>query len=97
MGIYFALRRPTCQFPQVTLATRGLPLFAGSRQLVAHSYPSITLASARIETVPMIATIATLFVLGITAGLYVPTLAQGKPRRGKDLISWIAAGRRWKK
>ena len=39
----------------------------------------------------MIATIATLFVLGITAGLCVPTLPQGKPRRGVDLISWIAA------
>jgi hypothetical protein len=39
----------------------------------------------------MITTIAALLVLGLIAGLCVPTLPQGKPRRGVDLISWIAA------
>jgi hypothetical protein len=39
----------------------------------------------------MIVAIVALLVLGLVAGLCVPTLPQGKPRRGVDLISWIAA------
>ena len=67
-----------------------LPFLAGTGPIVARVYPSRTLSSTGIDTLPMIIVNISLLILGFIACLCVPKLPLGVPRRGFDLLSWLA-------
>ena len=72
-----------------------LPFLAGSRPLLAKSYPDEVRADARISTPFAAAILALVFLAGVAAGLFVPKLPTSQsgaevPQRGFGLYAWLA-------
>ncbi|KAJ6567347.1 hypothetical protein DFH09DRAFT_457648 [Mycena vulgaris] len=72
-------------------ASNVLSYFAGSGQTVARCYTDSVLSETKINTLDAVIVIATVLVLGLIAGLFVPKLPMSVPRRGFELYSWMAA------
>ncbi|KAJ7895968.1 hypothetical protein B0H14DRAFT_3081123 [Mycena olivaceomarginata] len=72
-------------------ASNVLTYFAGSGQTVARCYPDSVLAETRILNLQAVIVIASVVVLGLVAGLFVPRLPMSVPRRGFELYSWMSA------
>lgn len=71
-------------------ATNVLPFLAGTGAVVARLYPSHIISVASVDTVPMVIANVAILILGLIAGLCVPRLPLAVPRRGFDLMSWLA-------
>ncbi|KAK0476207.1 hypothetical protein IW261DRAFT_1402216 [Armillaria novae-zelandiae] len=74
-------------------ATNVLPYFAGSADTLARQYPDRVLAYAEIHTLYMVSLLIAVLCVGVTTGLFIPTLPFHVPRRGFDIYSWLAAFR----
>ncbi|KAF8883434.1 hypothetical protein BD779DRAFT_1443935 [Infundibulicybe gibba] len=72
-------------------ASNVLPYFAGTGPVVARSYPDRVMSSASIQPIEMAIALGAIFILGWVAGMFVPKLPLGVPRRGFELYSWLAA------
>ncbi|KAF8663578.1 hypothetical protein AX16_000922 [Volvariella volvacea WC 439] len=72
-------------------ASNMLPYFAGTGKTVARSYPDDVLSTASIRNIEMVAALAAVLLLGVTAGLCVPKLPLSVPRRNFEIYSWLAA------
>ncbi|KAF8883443.1 hypothetical protein BD779DRAFT_1802002 [Infundibulicybe gibba] len=72
-------------------ASNVLPYFAGTGPVVARSYPDRVMSSAAIQPIEMAIALGAIFILGWVAGMFVPKLPLGVPRRGFELYSWLAA------
>jgi len=72
-------------------STYLLPFFAGSGLIVAQKYQDLVLSNASINTPAMLGYLAFLLLVGLIAGLFVPRLPLGMPRRGFELYTWMAA------
>ncbi|KAJ7290676.1 hypothetical protein C8J57DRAFT_1276271 [Mycena rebaudengoi] len=72
-------------------ASNVLPYFAGSGRTLARSYADDILSVTELKTRDAIMVIVVVFMLGLSAGLFVPRLPLDVPRRGFELYSWIAA------
>ncbi|KAF4602489.1 hypothetical protein EYR40_005698 [Pleurotus pulmonarius] len=72
-------------------ATNLLPYLAGTGDIVGRSYPDSVLSTARILTVPMVVVLVLVLLFGVLAGIFVPKLPLGVPRRDFELYSWVAA------
>ena len=71
-------------------ATNVLPFLAGTGPIVARVYPARTSSYSEVDAPAMIIFIVSLFFVGLIACLCVPKLPLGVPRRGFDLLSWLA-------
>ena len=58
---------------------------------MAQKYEDLVLSNAFINAPAMLAYLAFLLLLGLIAGLFVPRLPLGMPRRGFELYTWMAA------
>jgi hypothetical protein len=67
-----------------------LPFLAGSGQLVARQYEDETLATTRVEGVQLVVALGIVLLLGWVAGLAVPALPGGVPRREFGMWGWVA-------
>ncbi|KAF4602487.1 hypothetical protein EYR40_005696 [Pleurotus pulmonarius] len=72
-------------------ATHILAYLAGNGDTVARSYPDLVLSSASLNYMYMGIFVGATLVLGLAAGLFVPKLPLGIPKRGFEVYSWIAA------
>ncbi|KAJ7672817.1 hypothetical protein B0H17DRAFT_947419 [Mycena rosella] len=84
-GSYFAQARAMAD------ASNALSYLAGSGQTVARCYTDNTLSSTQLNVLDAAIVIATVLVLGLVAGFFVPRLPMSVPRRGFELYSWMAA------
>ena len=73
-----------------TDATNALPFLAGSKQIVARRYYDAVLAMASFDPTVAILVLISVLITGVMAGLFVPRLPRDIPRRGFDLLSWLA-------
>ena len=71
-------------------ATNVLPYLAGSKTLVGRQYNDVVLATAHVDGVALATTLVVVLLTGYVAGLCVPRLPLGVPRRGFDLYTWFA-------
>lgn len=71
-------------------ATNVLPFLAGTGAVAARLYSSRIISTAAVDVVPMIIANVVILVIGLLAGLCVPRLPLAVPRRGFDLMSWLA-------
>ncbi|KAF7301272.1 hypothetical protein MIND_00692000 [Mycena indigotica] len=71
-------------------ASNVLTYLVGSGQTVARCYPDRITTTVRIATRDAVVVLATVLVLGLLAGLFVPRLPFAIPRRGFGLYSWLA-------
>lgn len=71
-------------------ATNVLPFLAGSGVIAARVYPTLLLCSTAIDLTLMVVVNISVFVVGLVACICVPRLPLGVPRRGFDLLSWLA-------
>lgn len=58
---------------------------------MARKYQDLVLSNASINTPAMLAYLALVLLVGLIAGLFVPRLPLGMPRRGFELYTWMAA------
>ena len=58
---------------------------------MAQKYEDLVLSNASINTPAMLVYLVVLLLVGLTAGLFVPRLPLGMPRRGFELYTWMAA------
>ncbi|KAJ8488594.1 hypothetical protein ONZ45_g13895 [Pleurotus djamor] len=72
-------------------ASNLVAFFSGTGDIVGRSYPDQVLSSARILTVPMVIVLVVVLIFGVVAGMFVPRLPLGVPRRDFELYSWVAA------
>ncbi|KAK7471217.1 hypothetical protein VKT23_002626 [Stygiomarasmius scandens] len=72
-------------------ASNLLPYFAGSAQVAARRYEDVENASVHLNLIPLMILIASVWIMGTIAGLFVPRLPMKVPRRGFQLYSWLAA------
>ena len=68
-----------------------LPFFAGSGKIVAQQYHDLILSDVQIYTTAMLGYLMFVLLVGLIAGLFVPRLPLGMPRRGFGMYTWIAA------
>ncbi|KAG6883889.1 hypothetical protein C0992_007533 [Termitomyces sp. T32_za158] len=68
-----------------------LPYFAGTGEILARRYQDRVLSSTSINPVYMGICLGLIFLLGVLAGFFVPTLPLDVPHRGFEIYSWIAA------
>lgn len=61
----------------------------GSGTLVAQRFPDQTIAYVQFVPWQLAATLGAVLVVGIIAGLFVPTLPMDVPRRSFGLYSWL--------
>jgi len=71
-------------------ASNTLPYLSGTRPIVARAYKDEVLASASFGPRVLCGVLGIALVLGVLAGLFVPALPFGIPRRGFGLFSWVA-------
>ncbi|KAL0949015.1 hypothetical protein HGRIS_009111 [Hohenbuehelia grisea] len=74
-------------------ASNVLPYFAGTGNILARSFSDRVLATAKIRHEFLAAFIGAVLLTGLIAGLFVPRLPLGVPKRGFELYSWMAAFR----
>ena len=58
---------------------------------MAQKYQDLVLPNASINTPAMLGYLAFVLLVGLIAGLFVPRLPLGMPRRGFELYTWMAA------
>ena len=58
---------------------------------MAQQYHDLVLSNVYIDTPAMLGYLVFLLLIGLIAGLFVPRLPLGMPRRGFGLYTWIAA------
>ena len=71
-------------------ASNVLPYLSGTRPIVVRAYKDVVLASAFFKPGILCGVLSIPLVLGALAGLFVPALPFGIPRRGFGLFSWVA-------
>lgn len=71
-------------------AANVLPYLAGRGGLVARAFPDRTVAWARVGSVQLAVVLGVALVLGVIAGLCVPRLPRGVPRRDMSMWGWVA-------
>ena len=71
-------------------ATSVLPFLAGTKLLTARQYREVEVANAHVAAVPTALSIVVVLLTGFGAGLCVPRLPRGVPRRGFDMNTWLA-------
>ena len=71
-------------------ASNVLPFLSGTHPIVVRAYKDVTLASAFFKPAILCGVLGIVLVLGALAGLFVPALPFGIPRRGFGLFSWLA-------
>ena len=83
--------------PQIYADVRGkvgassvLPFLSGTRPIVVRAYKDEFLASASFHPHVLCGVLGVVLLLGALAGLFVPALPLGIPRRGFGLFSWVA-------
>jgi len=83
--------------PQIYADVRGkidasnvLPFLSGTRPVVVRAYKDEFLASASFDRCTLGGVLGIVLLLGSLAGLFVPALPLGVPRRGFGLFSWVA-------
>ena len=83
--------------PQIYADVRGkigasntLPFLSGSGPIVVRACKDAVLASASFNPYILCGVLGIALVLGVLAGLFVPALPFGIPRRGFRLFSWVA-------
>ena len=58
---------------------------------MARKYQDLVLSNASINTFAMLVYLTFVLLVGLIAGLFVPRLPLGMPRRGFELYTWMAA------
>ena len=58
---------------------------------MARKYQDIVVSDASINTPAMLGYLAFVLLVGLIAGLFVPRLPLGMPRRGFEMYTWMAA------
>jgi len=71
-------------------ASNVLPFLSGTGPIVVRAYKDEVLASASFDPRVLCGVLGIALVLGALAGLFVPALPFGIPRRGFGLFSWVA-------
>ncbi|KAF7433505.1 hypothetical protein PC9H_005461 [Pleurotus ostreatus] len=72
-------------------ASNVLSYFAGTGDIVGRSFEDLVLSSAHIDWPLMVGFVVIVMAIGLIAGLFVPKLPLGVPRRGFHVYSWLAA------
>lgn len=72
-------------------ASNVLAYFAGTGDIVGRSFEDLVLSSANIDWPLMVGFVVIVMAIGLIAGLFVPKLPLGVPRRGFHVYSWLAA------
>jgi hypothetical protein len=68
-----------------------LPFFTGTGPLLVRKYTDHVLSTASFEPGWMVLYLGILLLIGVGAGICVPRLPLGVPRRGFDMYTWMAA------
>ena len=71
-------------------ASNVLPFLSGTGPIVVRAYKDEDLASASFDPYVLCGVLGTTLILGALAGLFIPALPFGIPRRGFGLFSWVA-------
>jgi hypothetical protein len=71
-------------------STNVLPFLAGTKQLIARRFSDRTLAKANLLPWLTLIALGGVWFAGLLAGFTIPRLPLGVPRRGFDLMSWLA-------
>jgi len=58
---------------------------------VAEQYKDLVVSTATVNTPTTVGYLMLLLLVGLMAGLFVPWLPLGMPRRGFELYTWMAA------
>lgn len=74
-----------------SLAAYTLPYLAGSKQIVGRKYGDMVVATVTFLPLDAFIAIGAVALSGIVAGLFIPRLPNGVPRRGFDLLTWLTA------
>jgi len=72
-------------------AANVLPFLSGTRPIVVRAYKDVVVASTSFKPGILGGVLGLVLLLGALAGLFVPALPFGIPRRGFGLFSWVAA------